>query len=99
MMLNSGQAVSGATLAAIDAAYRTLGGEVLGLIPDELAQAVAHRVLARGPARDDPGHLRELMPLHEGPRLLEALPVKDQDDLVDQRVLDAHLGQGLPTPG
>jgi cysteinyl-tRNA synthetase len=37
-LLNSSQAVSGGTLAAIDAAYRTLGGDILGLIPDELPQ-------------------------------------------------------------
>jgi cysteinyl-tRNA synthetase len=37
-LLNSGQRVSGGTLAAIDQAYRTLGGEILGVIPDELAQ-------------------------------------------------------------
>jgi cysteinyl-tRNA synthetase len=37
-LLNSGEAVSGGTLAAIDAAYRTLGGEILGVIPDELPQ-------------------------------------------------------------
>jgi cysteinyl-tRNA synthetase len=37
-LLNSGQIVTGGTLAAIDKAYRTLGGDILGLIPDELPQ-------------------------------------------------------------
>jgi len=37
--LNSGQFLSGGTLAAVDAAYRALGGEILGVIPDELPQA------------------------------------------------------------
>jgi cysteinyl-tRNA synthetase len=37
-LLNSGEAVSGGTLAAIDVAYRALGGEILGVIPDELPQ-------------------------------------------------------------
>lgn len=37
-LLNSGQAVSGGTLAAIDELYRTLGGQILGLIPDQLPQ-------------------------------------------------------------
>jgi cysteinyl-tRNA synthetase len=36
--LNSGQPVARGTLAAIDATYRELGGEILGLIPDELPQ-------------------------------------------------------------
>jgi cysteinyl-tRNA synthetase len=37
-LLNSGKAIGGKTLAAIDTAYRTLGGDILGLIPDELPQ-------------------------------------------------------------
>jgi cysteinyl-tRNA synthetase len=37
-LLNSGQDVAGGTLAAIDGAYRALGGEILGVIPDELPQ-------------------------------------------------------------
>jgi len=40
-LLNSGQPVGRAALAAIDAAYRTPGGDILGLIPDELPQAGA----------------------------------------------------------
>jgi len=36
--LNSGQFLTGGTLAAVDSAYRTLGGEILGVIPDELPQ-------------------------------------------------------------
>jgi cysteinyl-tRNA synthetase len=40
-LLNSGQPVGRAALGAIDAAYRTLGGDILGLIPDELPQAGA----------------------------------------------------------
>jgi cysteinyl-tRNA synthetase len=35
-LLNSGQPVSGGTLEAIDEVYRTLGGDILGLIPDEI---------------------------------------------------------------
>ena len=37
-VLNSGTYVSGGTLAAIDEVYRTLGGEILGLIPGEIVQ-------------------------------------------------------------
>jgi cysteinyl-tRNA synthetase len=37
-LLNSGQIVTGGTLAAIDGVYRTLGGDILGVIPDELPQ-------------------------------------------------------------
>jgi cysteinyl-tRNA synthetase len=36
-LLNSGQPVSGSTLKAIDETYRTLGSDILGLIPDEIA--------------------------------------------------------------
>ena len=38
-LLNSGQAVSKSTLSAIDDTYRTLGGDVLGLIPEQLSTA------------------------------------------------------------
>lgn len=37
-LLNSGDPVSGGTLAEIDGVYRALGGDILGLIPDELPQ-------------------------------------------------------------
>ena len=37
-LLNSGQFLTGGSLAAVDAAYRALGGEILGVIPDELPQ-------------------------------------------------------------
>jgi cysteinyl-tRNA synthetase len=37
-ILNSGEFLTGGTLAAVDAAYRSLGGEILGVIPDELPQ-------------------------------------------------------------
>ena len=37
-LLNSGEAAGKDTLVAIDAAYRTLGSDILGLIPDELPQ-------------------------------------------------------------
>jgi cysteinyl-tRNA synthetase len=37
-LLNSGQEVSRGTLHAIDSLYRELGGEVLGIVPDDLAQ-------------------------------------------------------------
>jgi cysteinyl-tRNA synthetase len=36
-LLNRGQAVLGSTLKAIDETYRTLGGDILGLIPDEIS--------------------------------------------------------------
>lgn len=36
-LINSNQAVAPATLEAIDATYRTLGGDILGIIPDELS--------------------------------------------------------------
>jgi cysteinyl-tRNA synthetase len=38
-LLNSGQFITGGTLASVDALYRSLGGEILGVIPDELPQA------------------------------------------------------------
>jgi cysteinyl-tRNA synthetase len=37
-ILNSGPFLTGGTLAAIDEAYRSLGGEILGVIPDKLPQ-------------------------------------------------------------
>ncbi|MBN1934356.1 MAG: cysteine--tRNA ligase [Anaerolineae bacterium] len=40
-LLNSGDAVSGGTLKAVDEAYRELGGGILGLIPDQLPQEAA----------------------------------------------------------
>jgi cysteinyl-tRNA synthetase len=39
-LLNSGQPVSHATLQAINSLYQELGGDVLGIIPDELVQQV-----------------------------------------------------------
>ena len=40
-LLNSGDEVGRETLEAIDAAYRELGGDVLGIVPDEVAGAGA----------------------------------------------------------
>lgn len=40
-MLNSGRTLSGGTLAAIDDVYRRLGGEILGIVPDDLAEQVS----------------------------------------------------------
>jgi len=37
-LLNSGEPLNAATLAAIDALYQQLGGDVLGVIPDELPE-------------------------------------------------------------
>ncbi len=37
-LLNSGELISRETLTAIDEVYRTLGGDILGVIPDELPQ-------------------------------------------------------------
>jgi cysteinyl-tRNA synthetase len=39
-LLTSGQLISRGTLAAMDSLYRELGGKVLGIIPDDLAQEV-----------------------------------------------------------
>jgi cysteinyl-tRNA synthetase len=39
-LLNSGQALSQGTVAAIDDLYRQLGGRILGIIPDDLTQDV-----------------------------------------------------------
>jgi cysteinyl-tRNA synthetase len=39
-LLNSGAPVSRGTLEAIDAVYRELGGDILGFIPDDLAEEV-----------------------------------------------------------
>jgi cysteinyl-tRNA synthetase len=38
-LLNSGEEVGRSTLEAVDAAYRDLGGDVLGIVPDEVAGA------------------------------------------------------------
>ncbi len=38
-LLNSGEVVGRETLEAIDAVYRELGGDVLGIVPDEIAEA------------------------------------------------------------
>jgi cysteinyl-tRNA synthetase len=38
-LLNSNQSISVGTLGAIDAAYRTLGGDILGIIPNEISQS------------------------------------------------------------
>jgi cysteinyl-tRNA synthetase len=38
-LINSDQAVSRKTLEAIDETYRKLGGDILGLIPDEISPA------------------------------------------------------------
>jgi len=38
-LLNSGQAVGRAVLEAIDTTYRELGGQVLGIVPDEINAA------------------------------------------------------------
>jgi cysteinyl-tRNA synthetase len=40
-LLNSGQTLSQGTIAAIDDIYRELGGEILGIIPDDLADEVS----------------------------------------------------------
>lgn len=40
-LLNSGRDLSQGPLAALDDVYRELGGEVLGIIPDDLAQGVS----------------------------------------------------------
>jgi cysteinyl-tRNA synthetase len=40
-LLNSGEAVGKTALEAIDATYRDLGGQVLGIIPDEIAETGA----------------------------------------------------------
>jgi cysteinyl-tRNA synthetase len=37
-LLNSGEPVSEGTLSAIDRLYRELGGDVLGLVPDDLTE-------------------------------------------------------------
>jgi cysteinyl-tRNA synthetase len=40
-LLNSGEAVGKAALTAIDGLYRELGGQVFGIIPDEIGEAGA----------------------------------------------------------
>ena len=40
-LLDSGEEISRETLTAIDGVYRELGGDVLGVIPDEIAKGVA----------------------------------------------------------
>lgn len=44
-LLASGQPISRGTLAAIDGLYRELGGRVLGIIPDNLAQEVSSELV------------------------------------------------------
>jgi cysteinyl-tRNA synthetase len=46
-LLNSGETVSRESLAAIDGLYRELGGQILGIIPDQLAEK-------RGAGLDEP---------------------------------------------
>jgi cysteinyl-tRNA synthetase len=50
-LLNSGRRASRATLQEIDALYRELGGGVLGLVPDELADAGADAARVDGLVR------------------------------------------------
>lgn len=45
-LLNSGRPAGRATLEAIDQLYRELGGDVLGIIPEHLAQAVGSELVA-----------------------------------------------------
>jgi cysteinyl-tRNA synthetase len=44
-LLNSGQTLSQGTVAAIDDIYRELGGEILGIIPDDLADEVSSELV------------------------------------------------------
>jgi cysteinyl-tRNA synthetase len=44
-LLNSGRTLSSGTLAAIDDMYQELGGEILGIIPDELADEVSGQLV------------------------------------------------------
>ena len=46
-LLNSGETLSQGTLAAIDDLYRELGGQILGIIPDDLAQDVGDELVER----------------------------------------------------
>jgi cysteinyl-tRNA synthetase len=45
LLLESENPVSGGTLAAIDGMYRTLGGQVLGIIPDEFEDAAGSHMV------------------------------------------------------
>lgn len=51
-LLNSGQAVTTATLEAIDQTYRVLGGDILGLIPDEMVPGAGQDGLSAGVEED-----------------------------------------------
>lgn len=44
-LLNSGKTLSHGTVAAIDDIYRELGGEILGIIPDDLAEEVTSELV------------------------------------------------------
>jgi cysteinyl-tRNA synthetase len=44
-LLNSGQTLSQGTIAAIDDIYRELGGEILGIIPDDLTDEVSSELV------------------------------------------------------
>jgi cysteinyl-tRNA synthetase len=46
ILLNTGEPVSRATLEAIDGFYRQLGGDVLGIVPDDLAHQVGGDLMA-----------------------------------------------------
>ncbi len=46
-LLASGQPISRGTLGAIDGLYRDLGGQVLGIIPDDLAQEISGELVQK----------------------------------------------------
>jgi cysteinyl-tRNA synthetase len=68
-LLNSDQGVGRPTLAAIDALYRQLGGEVLGLVPDEETSASAER---------EEGLIRLLIELRQQARARQEYQTADQ---------------------
>jgi cysteinyl-tRNA synthetase len=47
-LLNSNQPIQGETLEAIDATYRALGGDILGIIPNEISQSSGSAGLEEG---------------------------------------------------
>ncbi|MCZ7543119.1 MAG: cysteine--tRNA ligase [Anaerolineae bacterium] len=69
-LLNSGEAVGRSTLEAIDTAYRELGGQVLGLVPDEETQAAS--------AEREDGLIRILIELRNQARLQKQFETADR---------------------
>ncbi|MEA3377560.1 MAG: cysteine--tRNA ligase [Chloroflexota bacterium] len=80
-LLNSGKVLSHGTLAAIDDVYRELGGEILGIIPDDLAEEVSSELVE--------GLMDIILDVRERYRQAEAW---EQADEIRDRLADLGIG-------